>query len=69
MKGNGAKGPLEQPLAAPPASTATTKPPTIVANALGSPGHQLDPTTVFVEAWQSFSPPQLDANIAVEARW
>ena len=48
---NGALGPLEQPLDAPSAGTATTKPPTTVANALESPGHHLDPTTVFAEAW------------------
>jgi len=48
---NGAPGPLEQPLAAPPVGTATTKPPTTMANALESPGHHLDPTTVFAETW------------------
>ena len=49
MKGNGAPGPLEQPLAALPASTAMTKLPTTVANALGSLGCHLDPTTIFAE--------------------
>ena len=51
LDGNGAPGPLEQPLAAPPAGTAMTKPPNTVANALESLSHHLDPTTVFAEAW------------------
>ena len=49
--------PLEQPLATLPVSTATTKPPTAVANTLESPGRHLDPTIVFTMAWGSFSPP------------
>ena len=48
---------MEQPLAAPPASTAMTKPLTAVANALESPGRNLDPTIVFAMAWGSFPPP------------
>ena len=45
-----------------------TEPPITMANTLGSPGCHLDPTTILAGAWQSFSPPQLDANAAMGAR-
>ena len=48
---------MERPLAALPASTAMTKPPIAVANALESPGRHLDPTIVFAMAWGIFTPP------------
>ena len=41
---------MERPLAAPSANTATTKPPTAVANALECPDHHLDTTIVFAMA-------------------
>ena len=41
---------MEQPLAAPLASTTMTKPPTALANALESPGRHLDPTIMFTVA-------------------